>query len=73
MNEPIKLECYIRLDWNSLPGTNTPAFGANIDGWGIIHNTLFSSSVMNGLNKLECYIRLDWKSLPGTNTLAFQA
>jgi hypothetical protein len=69
-----KLESYIRLDWKSLPGTNTPAFGANIDCWGIIiHNTSFSSLVMNGPKKLECYIRLNSKSLPGTNTLAFQA
>ncbi len=35
----------------------------------VIHNTLFSSQLMNGPNKLECYITPGWKGLPGTNTL----
>ncbi len=41
--------------------------------WSSIHNTSFSSQLMNGLNKLECYIAIGWKGLQRSNTLAYWA
>jgi hypothetical protein len=41
--------------------------------WGHMHNTSFSSQLMNGPNNLKCYNTLGWNGLPGTNTLAYSA
>ncbi len=82
MNGPNKLECYTTLGWKCLPGPNTVAYCTLLkvtqkmmcceyDSRSLIHNTLFSSQLMNGPNKLECYTTLGWKCLPGPNTLAY--
>ncbi len=44
-----------------------------VDFWDRIHNTRFSSLVINGPNKLDCFITLGFKGLPGTNTVAYWA
>ncbi len=38
--------------------------------WGFIHNTPFSSYLMNWHNKLEYYITVGWVCWSRTNTLA---
>jgi hypothetical protein len=84
MNGPNKLECYFRLSWKGLQGTNAHAYWALLlvkkkmkvyeyDSRSHIHNTSFSLYLINAPNKLECYIRVSWKGLPGTNTLAYRA
>jgi hypothetical protein len=75
---PNKLECYITLGWKGLKWTNTTLLGPfvsyeekevmRIQYLSLIHNALFSSSLMVGPNKPECYITLGWKGLKWTNT-----
>jgi hypothetical protein len=43
----------------------------SLEAWDRIHNTSYSSKIINGPNKLECCITLGWKCLPVTKTLAY--
>jgi hypothetical protein len=80
MNGPDKLECYITLSGKGKPWANNPASWAISKlqrKWTVvnsntnyIHNTSFSSQLMNGPDKLEYYITISGKGKPWTNTLA---
>jgi hypothetical protein len=77
MIRPNKLECYITLGRKGLTWTNASLLGSfvsyeekevmRIQYLSLIHNALFSSSLMVGPNKPECYITLGLKGLKWTN------
>jgi hypothetical protein len=82
MNGPNKLECYItileklaknRLAYLAHTYITKKIKCCEYSPCDYIHNTSFSSQLMNGPNKLECYITQHWKGLPKTNSLAYLA
>jgi hypothetical protein len=72
----LKLECYIKLGWRSLPGVNTQTYLAHFISheenevlWIWAHEQYTQHFIFFAM----CYATLGWRSLPGVNTQTYLA